>query len=155
MGRFFANDLHDAFAGWLLGYTASGGPDVGLLQAVGAAVGGGDDGAYHAAWIAAGDRLLAEAGRTGRRESRCRLTLWAAACFATSYHPLYGSPVDPRLVAGFAKQIAAFDAGLALLPHPVAPLHIPFEVHAAARLPPADDGPGAGDAAPRHPDQRL
>ena len=67
MGRFFANDLHDEFAGWLLGYTATGGPDVGLLQAVGAAVGAGDDGAYHAAWIAAGDRLLAEAEKAGAR----------------------------------------------------------------------------------------
>ena len=62
MGRFFANDLHDEFGGWPLGYTASGGPDVGVIAAVGAAVGDGDDGAFHDAWIAAGDRL---AGRGG------------------------------------------------------------------------------------------
>ena len=65
--------------------------------------------------------------RTTDRASRCRLTLWASVCYATSYHPLYGTPVDPRLLAAFRKQIAAFDAGLALLPHPVAPLRIPFE----------------------------
>jgi hypothetical protein len=127
MGRFFTNDLHDEFAGWMLGYTATGGPDVGVLQAVGAAVGDGDDGAHNAAWVAAGDRMLAEAAATRRQESRCRLTFWASACYATSYHPLYGARVDPRLLAAFRKQIAAFEAGLALLPHPVAPLRVPFE----------------------------
>lgn len=115
MGRYFANDLHDDFGGWLTGYTAYGGPDIGVLEAVGAAVGDGDDTAFHEAWITAGDRLLAEAGKAAWQDSRCRLTLWAAACYATSYHPLYGAPVDPRLVAAFRKQMAAFDAGLALL----------------------------------------
>lgn len=127
MGRCFANDLHDEFAGWLVGYADTGGPGLGLLESVGAAVGKGDDAAFNAAWIAAGDRFMVEASATGRQESRCRLTLWAAACYATSYHPLYGAPVDPRLQASFRKQIAAFDAGLALLPRPVAPLRIPFE----------------------------
>ena len=127
MGRFFANDLHDEFAGWLLGYTASGGPDVGLLQAVGAAVGNGGDGAYHAAWIAAGDRLLAEAGGTGRLESRCRLTLWAAACFATSYHPLYGSPACTPTRRRLRQADRRLRRGARALPHPVAPLRIPFE----------------------------
>lgn len=127
MGRYFANDMHDEFGSWPLGYTAFGGPDVGLVAAVGAAVGNGDDDAFHAAWVAAGDRLLAEAERTPNRASRCRLTLWASACYATSYHTFFGAPVDPRLRASFRKQIAAFDAGLALLPRPVAPLRIPFE----------------------------
>lgn len=127
LGRFFEDDLLDAFGSWPLGYTATGGPDVGLVAAVGAAVGKGGADAFHAAWIAAGDRLLAEAGATAHRDSRCRLTLWAAVCYATSYHPLFGMPVDPRLTDAFARQIAAFDAGLALLPRPVAPLRIPFE----------------------------
>jgi hypothetical protein len=51
MGRFFRNDLHDEFGGWLLGYTATGGPDVGVLAAVGAAVGNGDDGVFYDAWM--------------------------------------------------------------------------------------------------------
>ena len=128
MGRFFANDLHDAFAGWLPRLHRQRRP-----RRRTAPGGRRRDGRRRRRRLPRRldrrrRRLLAEAGRTGRRESRCRLTLWAAGCFATSYHPLYGSPVDPRLAAGFAKQIAAFDAGLALLPHPVAPLHIPFEV---------------------------
>jgi alpha-beta hydrolase superfamily lysophospholipase len=130
MGLFFKNDLHDQVGSWMLGYTATGGPDVGVVQAVGAAVGDGDDTAYHEAWIAAGDRHAAEAeaeAASGRRDSASRLWLMASACYATSYHPLYGTPVDPRLVAAFRRQIAAFDSGLALMPRPVAPLRIPFE----------------------------
>mgnify|MGYP001446329436 CR=1 FL=1 len=41
--------------------------------------------------------------------------------------PLYGEPVDARLVSAFRAQIAAFDAGLRLCSVPVAPLRIPFE----------------------------
>ena len=64
---------------------------------------------------------------SGNRDSARQLYLWAAACYATAYHPLYGAPVDPRLVAAFRAQIAAFDKGLALLPRPVEPLRIPYE----------------------------
>jgi hypothetical protein len=130
MGRFFENPLHDEFGSWPLGYTATGGPDVGLIAAVGAAVGSGDDTAFHAAWMAAGDRLAAEAAAAqakGHRASAAESWLAAAACYATSYHPLYGTPVDPRLVAAFRIQIAAFENGLVLLPDPARPLRIPCE----------------------------
>jgi alpha-beta hydrolase superfamily lysophospholipase len=46
--------------------------------------------------------------------------------YAGSFRPIFGSTVDPRLLAACRKQIAAFDAGLALGPHPVRPLRIPF-----------------------------
>ena len=130
MGRFFRNDLHDEFGSWPLGYTATGGPDVGVIEAVGASVGDGDDAAFHAAWMAAGDRLAAEAEAVrakGHVASAAGSYFAAAACYATSYHPLYGAPVDPRLVAAFRTQIAAFDKGLAMLPDPATPVRIPYE----------------------------
>jgi pimeloyl-ACP methyl ester carboxylesterase len=130
MGRFFKNDLHDEFGTWPLGYTAYGGADVGEIIAVAAAVGDGDDTAYFNAWIAAGDRLVAEAGEAldrGLRSSASELYLRASSSYATSYRPLYGEPVDARLVSAFRKQITAFDKGLALRPFPVGPLRIPFE----------------------------
>ena len=76
-----------------------------MIEAVGAAVGDGDDAAFHAAWMAAGDRLAAEAEAAGPgARASARRELWAAACYATSYHPLYGAPVDPRLVAAFRSR---------------------------------------------------
>lgn len=55
------------------------------------------------------------------------LFLKASACYASAYHPLYRVPVDPRLPAAFHKQIAAFDAGLAIGEHPPEHVQIPFE----------------------------
>jgi alpha-beta hydrolase superfamily lysophospholipase len=129
MGLFFHDDLHDEFACWTLGYTATGGIDVGVLVAVGREVGRGDDAAYWAAWIAAGDRLRDEAAAAetaGRGRAASALYLQAASAYATSYHPLFGAPVDPRLVRAFNAQIDAFGRGLALLPDPARPLRIPY-----------------------------
>ena len=138
MGRFFRNDLHEEFGIWPLAYTAFGGPDVGVIAAVGAAVGDGDDGAFHDAWIAAGDRFLAEAANVRGRDSRCRLTLWASACYAT---PTIRSTDAgrPRLVAAFRKQIAASTRARAAAA-PVRRCASRSRAH-AARLPPAR-GPG-------------
>lgn len=130
MGQFFKNDLHDEFGTWPLAYTASGGPDAGLILAVAKEVGDGDDTAFYNAWVGAGDKLAAEAGARlagGHRDSACRLYLQAAVCYATSSHPFFGSPVDPRLAKAFRSQIAASNSGLALRPVPVKPLRIPFE----------------------------
>ncbi len=130
MGQFFKDDLLDEFGTWPLAYTANGGVDVGVILAVAKQVGDGDGNAYFNAWMSAGDNLAAEAGDVlarGHRDSASRLYLQAAACYATSYHPLYGFPVDPRLVQAFRTQIATANKGLALLPVPVVPLRIPYE----------------------------
>jgi alpha-beta hydrolase superfamily lysophospholipase len=64
--------------------------------------------------------------------------LRASAFYATSFHPIYGKPVDPRLLAAFRKQVAAFDRGLGLGDAPVKPMRIPFEgASMAAYLVPA------------------
>ncbi len=98
------------------GYTPSGGGDHGEVAAVAAAVGDGDDGAFFDAWVSAGDRLRAEAdaAATRGRQTASDLYLRASSFYASAYHPLFGDPVDPRLLIGFRKQMAAFDAGLAL-----------------------------------------
>lgn len=130
MGLFFQNDLHDDFGTWPLGYTATGGVDVGVIVAVGKVVGDGDDDAFWKAWIAAGDAIAADA-KTAEARGRTRdagaFWLQAASCYASASHPLYGRPVDPRLREGFGKQIEAFHRGLALRPQPVRQRRIPFE----------------------------
>jgi alpha-beta hydrolase superfamily lysophospholipase len=125
----FRNELHQAFGTWPLAYIPYGGADVGEVRAVAEAVGDGDDGAYHAAWTAAAGRLETEAEAAlakGHAGSARELFLRASAFYATSYHPLYGAPADPRLLAAFRRQIAAFDRGLALGPQDVQPQLIPF-----------------------------
>jgi pimeloyl-ACP methyl ester carboxylesterase len=130
MGVLFEDDFLDGFGTWPLAYIPYGGPDFGELAAVGKAVGGGDAGAYYEAWIAAGDRTARaaqSAAKGGREQSARELYLRASVFYAASYHPIYGAPVDPRLVAAFNKQRQALDDGLALNDPPVRPQSIPFE----------------------------
>jgi pimeloyl-ACP methyl ester carboxylesterase len=125
----FRNELHEDFGTWPIAYIPYGGADFGEIRAVAKVVGEGDDGAYYGAWNAAGDRLTAEAEAAlakGHVASARALYLRASAFHATSFHPLYGAPVDPRLLSAFRKQVAVFDKGLSLGPHPTAPLAIPF-----------------------------
>jgi alpha-beta hydrolase superfamily lysophospholipase len=130
MGLFFADDLHDEFGTWPLAYIRYGGLDVGEILAVAKRVGDGDDSAFHAAWTAMGDALAAEAeaALAKRRPITAREFFLKAACaYDASYHPLYGEPVDPRLLAAFGKQIDAFNRALALSDPPIEPVRIPFE----------------------------
>jgi alpha-beta hydrolase superfamily lysophospholipase len=125
----FKDPLHEDFGTWPLAYIPYGGADFGEISAVAEAVGDGDDGAYYAAWNAAGDRLKADADAALAKDhvaSARELYLRASVFYAASFHPIFGAPVDPRLLAAFRKQIAAFDAGLVLGPHPVRPLRVPF-----------------------------
>jgi len=126
----FQNELHDDFGTWPLAYVPYGGADFGEVRAIAEAVGNGDDSAYYNAWCAAADRLIAEAEVTrakGHIVSARELYLRASAFYATSFHPLYGAPVDPRLLSAFRKQMDALDKGLAIGPTPVLPLRIPFD----------------------------
>jgi alpha-beta hydrolase superfamily lysophospholipase len=130
MARIFRNDMHEELGNWALGYAPAGGADYGEVVAVGQAVGSGGDDAFYDAWTALGDRMVAgaEAARAaGHRASAREQYLRAAVAYGSSYRPLFGAPVDPRLTSAFDRQIAAFEQGLALGAPPVAPLPIPFE----------------------------
>lgn len=127
MGILFADDFHDRFGTWPLGYIPAGGADFGEVQAVARAVGRGGDDAFYAAFVAAAGRMEAEAVQVlarGHRGSARDLFLRAGVFYAASYHPLYGAPVDPRLLAAYRKQIAAFERGLDLLDAPATRLRI-------------------------------
>ena len=130
MGLLYKDELLDAFGAWALAYIPYGGPDFGEIAAVAKAVGDGGGEAFHAGWVAAGDRAAKQAGealQARRRKSARELFLKAAVFYASSLHPLFGAPVDPRLVAAFRKEVEAFDNGLALSDPPVKPRAIPFE----------------------------
>lgn len=72
-------------------------------------------------WKAEADATLAR-GHVGSARA---LYLRASTFYAASFHPLFGAPVDPRILTVYAKQMAAFDKGLSLGPHPTAPFEIP------------------------------
>ena len=130
MGLAFQNELHDDFGMRPVAYMPYGGADLGEILAVGRAVGDGDDAAFFEAWMAAGDRLAAQAddAEGGNHAASAReLHLRASAFYATAYRPLYGAPTNARLREAYRKQMAAFDRGLALSSHPIKPLHIALD----------------------------
>jgi alpha-beta hydrolase superfamily lysophospholipase len=130
MTQIFHDPLHDDFGTGPLAYIPYGGADFGEIEAVAKAVSAGDDNAFYKAWTTFADRLHeeAEAGLSkGHRESARELFLRASAFYATSYHPLYGEPVNRMLLDAFLKQVQSLDRGLALFEPPVLPQRIPLE----------------------------
>ena len=129
MISIFRDELQNDFGTWPIAYIPFGGADFGEVVSVAEAIGDGDDSAYHDAWNAAGSRMSAQADAAlakGHVASARALFLKASVFHCASLHPIYGAPVDPRLMAAFSKQVAAFDKGLALGPHSIAPIAIPF-----------------------------
>lgn len=130
MAAIFKDALHDQLGTWPLGYIPYGGADYGEIEAIAHTVGDGDDTAFHDAWTAAADRMMNDAQSAeaaGHRASARECFLRAACFYGKSFHTLFGQPVDPRVIAGSQKQIAAFDRGLALSDVPIAQQRIPFE----------------------------
>ncbi len=143
----FQNPFHDEFGCMPLCYAPFGGADYGEVLAVAQAVAGGDDCAFLSAWAAAGDRLAAKAEDAlghGRVHTGASLLLKASCFFSTSYRPIYGEPVDARLVACHRKCTNALERGLALLSPKAASVRIPYQgTTLPAHFIPAQDYPNS------------
>lgn len=130
MAQLFKSAFHDEFGTWPFAYSPYGGADFGEIARIAEIIDEGNDDVYYDTWYAAAERIEAEAEST---LSKCHpasaraLFLRASAFYATSYHPIYGEPVDPRLLRAFQKQVALFDRGMDLSAPAVLPLRIPFE----------------------------
>src|ERR687886_682764 len=68
-----------------------------------------------------------ESARAGHAVSARDAYLRASSYYRTAYLPLYGSPVDPRLVEAFDKETAVFQKAASLTVPPVEPVEIPYE----------------------------
>jgi pimeloyl-ACP methyl ester carboxylesterase len=126
----FKDILHDQLGAWPLGYIPYGGADVGEVAHIADQVGEGGDDAFYGAWTAAADRPVqeAEAALLRKHEAGARECLLRAAGFyAKAWHPLFGAPVDGRVLEAVRRQRQAFERGLQLGPEPVRQLQIPFD----------------------------
>ena len=130
MGLIFKDDLLDEFGTWPLAYMPYGGADFGEILAIAETAGDGNETDFYNAFITAADRFVTdaeEALQNGYRAVAKELYLKASEFYTASYHPIYGSPVDARLLTAFDKQVTAFDKAMALSNPPVTPIRIPFE----------------------------
>ncbi len=127
---FFGDPMHEEFAGFILGFAPYGGGDVGEVQALSLQVKDGDDDSFFAAFVGLARRRIEEgeaASAKGHRASAYDCWLRAACLLGMAYHPLYGTPVDPRLVDALHLQMDTFDRAMAVLDPPGEKLDIPYE----------------------------
>lgn len=126
----FSDPVHDEFASLILGFAPYGGGDVGEVQELSLEVKEGDDSSFFDAFVRLARRRIEEgeaASAKGHRDSAYDCWLRAACLLGMAYHPLYGTPVDPRLVDAFHLQMDAFDRAMTLLDPPGEKLDIPYE----------------------------
>ena len=90
----------------------------------------GDRDGWYRQWTATAERVAGyadESARAGHAISASDDYLRASSYYRAAYVPLFGSPVDPRLVEAFDKETEAFQKAAALMTPPVEPVEIPFE----------------------------
>ena len=125
------NEMWEAFgSSRALIYALDEGADFGECMVTIRQIGDGGVDDWHREWVATGNRVMAladEAAAAGQRVSARRAYYRATNYFHVAYLPLYGKPVDPRLVAAFDLEVEAFLKGAALSDFPVEPVEIPFE----------------------------
>jgi hypothetical protein len=125
----FDDPNHQEFAEWALGFAPYGGADVGEIELLATQVKPGDDGSFLDAFRDLAERRIAEgddASTKGHLDTARDCYLRAACLLGLGYHPLYGTPVDPRLVDAFHLQMATFAKAVSLDDPPGEALEIPY-----------------------------
>ena len=124
---FFDDPLFEDFA--VRALSLDGCP-LGEVSATTAQIEEGDRDGWYEQWTATADRIVAlgdESASAGHAVSARDTYLRASSYYRTAYLPLYGSPVDPRLVQAFDKETTIFQKAAALMRPPVEPVEIPYE----------------------------
>jgi pimeloyl-ACP methyl ester carboxylesterase len=131
-GHFLFNDeLHEWLAAEVaLGMISHGGAEPGEIISTCARIIDGDDTSWFDEWTATAARLAgsAEASRAaGHAVSAREAFLRAAIYYGIANRPLFGRPVDGRLIDAFARQRAAFERAVGLLERPGEPFAFALE----------------------------
>jgi pimeloyl-ACP methyl ester carboxylesterase len=124
---FFDDPLFEDFA--VRALSLDGCP-LGEVSTTASRIEDGDRDGWYREWTATAGRIAAvgdESANAGHTVSARDAYLRASSYYRTAYLPLYGSPVDPRLVEAFDKETAAFRKGAALMTPPVEAVEIPFD----------------------------
>jgi pimeloyl-ACP methyl ester carboxylesterase len=124
---FFDDPLFEEFA--LRPLTMDGCP-LGEISATTSLIEEGDRDGWYRQWTATAERVAGyadESAHAGHATSASDAYLRASSYYRAAYLPLYGSPVDPRLVEAFDKETDTFQKAAALMTPPVEPVEIPYE----------------------------
>lgn len=124
------NPMWEAFGNRALVLTLNRGADFGECMVTVQRVGAGNVDDWHREWVATAGRVAAigdDCTAAGHNASAQEAYFRACNYYRSSYFPLYGTPVDPRLVEAFDKETEVFLKGAALSTFPIEAVEIPFE----------------------------
>jgi pimeloyl-ACP methyl ester carboxylesterase len=130
MGVLIDDPLFDRFATRGLCHALYGGADFGECFVTARQITPGDADSWHRAWTATADRVCEIAdtcAAAGHAVSAREAYLRASNYYRTSYLPLFGAPVDARLVAAFDREAEAFRKAAARMAPAAEAVEIPFE----------------------------
>jgi len=123
------NPMWEAFGNRALVLATDRGADFGECVTTVGRVGAGTVDDWYREWVATADRIAAigdDSAAAGHRVSAREAYYRACNYYRSAYFPLYGAPVDPRLVDAFDKETAVFLKGAALSDIPIEAVEIPF-----------------------------
>ncbi|WP_241779646.1 alpha/beta hydrolase family protein [Streptomyces natalensis] len=130
MLRLSSDPLFQSFAERVLAQSSRGGAEYGECEKTLGRILPGDAAGWHREWTATAamvESWARESDEQGHRVSAREAYLRATTYYRASYLPLFGAPVDPRLVEAFDHERRCFDRFAELAPHPLHPVAIPFE----------------------------
>ncbi len=124
------NPIYQAFTQRAMCYIPTGGADFGECLVTIKKIAEGNVDKWYQEWIATASRVENignESLKNGHRISACKAYLRASNYYHTAYFPLFGYPVDKRLIKAFDKEIAVFQKAAGLFETPIEIIKIPFE----------------------------
>lgn len=125
-----SNPLYDGFGQRGLFHALYGGADFGEVTTTAGRIGdstSADD--FYREWVATADRVAGigdESAAAGHAVSAREAYLRASTYYQVAYFPLYGKPVDPRLVEAFERETDSFHKSTRLFSPPIEVLEIQF-----------------------------
>jgi len=130
MKALFDDPLLQMFVDRALFAMTRGGAEYGECAATAARIDPGDTDSWFRQWASTAERVetLGDASaRLGHAVSAREAYLRASTYYRISFYPLFGAPVDPRLVAAFDRETACFAAFAERATTPMEPVEVPFE----------------------------
>jgi len=124
------NPIYQAFTQRAMCYIPTGGADFGECLVTIKKIAEGNVDKWYQEWIATASRVENignESLKNGHRISACEAYLRASNYYHTAYFPLFGYPVDKRLIKAFDKEIEVFQKAAGLFETPIEIIKIPFE----------------------------
>jgi hypothetical protein len=116
MRQLFDDPLFQMFAERATMMTR-GGAEYGECAATARCITSGDADSWYREWVATAERVAGwgdESASRGHAVSAREAYLRASTYYRISFYPLFGAPVDPRLVAAFDRETQCFGQFAAL-----------------------------------------